>query len=64
MDACGREIESANRRGGGESERLPWLDNVEQHRVCNALPYIEGICASKLSDPYRIKVIQRVHIPT
>lgn len=44
--------------------RLPWLDNVEQHRVCNALPYIKGIRAFELGNPYRIEVIQRVRITT
>jgi hypothetical protein len=64
MDACERKIESTNRHGGGESERLPWLDNVEQHWVGSALPYFEGIRAFELGDPYRIKVVQRVRIPT
>ena len=63
MDAYEYEAKSTNRRRG-DKRGVPWLDNVEQHRVCSALPYIECIRAFELGDPYRIKVIQRIRIPT
>lgn len=65
LHGCLRAQTKINKQSGRcERKRLPWLDNVEQHRICNALPYIEGIRAFELGDPYRIKVIQRVRIPT
>jgi hypothetical protein len=43
---------------------VPWLNNVEQHWVCSTLPYIECVRVFELSDPYWIKVIQCIRIPT
>jgi hypothetical protein len=40
----------------------PWLDNVEEHRVCRPLPHIICIRLGELSNPKWIKVVDRVII--
>jgi hypothetical protein len=39
---------------------VPWLDNVEQHWVCNALPHVKRIRALEFGNPDGIKVILRI----
>lgn len=42
----------------------PWLDNVEEHRVCRPLPHIICIRFGELGDPKWIEVVDRVIIPS
>lgn len=54
-----QQINNGEMKGGP----IPWFDYVEQHGVCNALPYFESIRTFELGYPDRVEVIQCICIP-